>query len=112
MFISCDQNARKNHNIKTANKSDENVVKLKYFRMVLTNQNCIHEETESRLNSGIPLYHSVENLWSFNFPYQCKTLSLTLRKEHRLRVFENMVLRRMFGYKGEKVKGRMKKTTA
>jgi hypothetical protein len=31
--------------------------------------------------------------------YGCGTLFLTLRKEHRLRVFENRVLRRMFGPK-------------
>jgi hypothetical protein len=29
--------------------------------------------------------------------YGCETWSLTLRKEHRLRVFENKVLRRIFG---------------
>jgi hypothetical protein len=29
--------------------------------------------------------------------YGCETLSLTLREEHRLRVFEKRVLRRMFG---------------
>jgi hypothetical protein len=29
--------------------------------------------------------------------YGCETWSLTLREEHRLRVFENRVLKRMFG---------------
>jgi hypothetical protein len=29
--------------------------------------------------------------------YGCETWSLTLREERRLRVFENMVLRRVFG---------------
>jgi len=29
--------------------------------------------------------------------YGCKTWSLTLREEHRLRVFENRALRRIFG---------------
>jgi hypothetical protein len=29
--------------------------------------------------------------------YGCETLSLTLREKHRLRVFENRVLRRIFG---------------
>jgi hypothetical protein len=29
--------------------------------------------------------------------YGCETLSLMLREEHRLRVFENRVLRRIFG---------------
>ena len=36
--------------------------------------------------------------------YGCETWSLTLRKEHRLRVFENRVLRRMFGPKRDGVK--------
>jgi hypothetical protein len=35
--------------------------------------------------------------------YVCETLSLTLREEHRLRVFENRVLRRIFGPKRDEV---------
>jgi hypothetical protein len=35
--------------------------------------------------------------------YECETWSLTLRKEHRLRVFENRVLRRIFGPKQDEV---------
>jgi hypothetical protein len=31
--------------------------------------------------------------------YGCETWSLTLREEHRLKVFENAVLRRIFGPK-------------
>jgi hypothetical protein len=31
------------------------------------------------------------------FLYGCETLSVTLREEHRLKVFENIVLRRIFG---------------
>jgi hypothetical protein len=37
--------------------------------------------------------------------YGCETSSLTLREEHRLRVFENRVLRRMFGPKRDEVTG-------
>jgi hypothetical protein len=37
--------------------------------------------------------------------YGCETCSLTLREEHRLRVFENTVLRRIFGTKRDEVKG-------
>jgi hypothetical protein len=37
--------------------------------------------------------------------YGCETWSLTLREEQRLRVFENRVLRRIFGAKGEEVEG-------
>jgi hypothetical protein len=33
--------------------------------------------------------------------YGCETWSLTLREEHRLRVFESRVLRRIFGPKME-----------
>jgi hypothetical protein len=36
-------------------------------------------------------------------PNGCKTWSLTLREEHRLRVSENRVLRRTFGPKREEV---------
>jgi hypothetical protein len=37
--------------------------------------------------------------------YGCETLSLTLREEHRLRVFENRVLRRIFRLKRDEVTG-------
>jgi hypothetical protein len=75
-------------------------------------QNCIHEEIRSRLNSGNACYHADQNhlsslLLSRNVKikiyktiilpvvlYGCETLSLTLREEHRLRVFNNRVLRR------------------
>jgi hypothetical protein len=39
----------------------------------------------------------------------CETLSLTLREEHRLRVFENRVLRRIFGRKRDEVTGEWRK---
>ena len=37
--------------------------------------------------------------------YGCETWSLTLREERKLRVFENLVLRKIFGSKSEEVKG-------
>jgi hypothetical protein len=37
------------------------------------------------------------------------TWSLTLRKEHKLRVFENRVLRRIFGLKGYEIIGGWRK---
>jgi hypothetical protein len=39
------------------------------------------------------------------FPYGCETWSLTLREEHRLRVFENKVLRRIFGPETDEMTG-------
>ena len=74
--------------------------------------------TKSRLRSGNARYHSVQNLLSSSMLsknlkikiyrtiilpfvlYGCETWSLTLREEKKLRVFENMVLRRIFGLGG------------
>jgi hypothetical protein len=41
--------------------------------------------------------------------YGCETWSLTLREEHRLGVFENRVLRRIFGPKTDEVTGEWRK---
>ena len=41
--------------------------------------------------------------------YGCETWSLTLREERRLRVFENRVLRRVFGPKRDEVTGKWRK---
>ena len=41
--------------------------------------------------------------------YGCETWSLTLREEHRLRVCENRVLRRIFGPKRDGVTGEWRK---
>jgi hypothetical protein len=39
----------------------------------------------------------------------CETWSLTLREEHRLKLFANRVLRRMFGLKRDEVMGDWRK---
>jgi hypothetical protein len=77
----------------------------------------MHEEMKSRLNLGSACYHSVQillpsHLLSRNITVKlkknlilpvvlcgCDTWSVSLREEHRLRVFENRVLRRLFGPK-------------
>jgi hypothetical protein len=41
--------------------------------------------------------------------YGSETWSLTLREEHRLRVFENRVLRRVFGLRRDEVTGEWRK---
>ena len=52
------------------------------------------------------------NIQNYNLPvvlYGCETWSLTLREDHRLRVFENRVLRRIFGPKRDEVTGEWRK---
>jgi hypothetical protein len=53
-LVSRDQNADQNHEVKTASRSYETVSQFKYDYLgtTVTNQNCIQEEIERRLNSG------------------------------------------------------------
>jgi hypothetical protein len=90
--------------------------------VTVTNQDFIQDEIKRRLNFGNACYHSVQNLSSHLLSknvkvrmyktiilsvvlYGCETWSLTLREEHRLKVFENRVLRRIFGPKRVEVIG-------
>ena len=57
-------------------------------------------------NLNITLYRTI--ILPF-ISYGCETWSLTLREERRLRVFENRVLRRVFGPKRDEVTGEWRK---
>jgi hypothetical protein len=61
MLVSWCQKAGQGQSIKIANRSFEDVVKFKYLGKTLTDQNCIHEEIKSQLNSGNACYHSVQS---------------------------------------------------
>jgi hypothetical protein len=50
----------------------------------------------------IQIFNAVK---TYGCMYGCETWSLTLREEHRLRVFENRVLRNIFGPKRDEVMG-------
>jgi hypothetical protein len=63
-MISHHLNSGQNQNIRIANELLENVAKFKYLGMTLTNQNDIHDEIKSRLNSGNACHYPVENLLS------------------------------------------------
>jgi hypothetical protein len=64
MIMSCHPNSGKNQNIRIANESFERVTKFKYLGTTLTNQNDIHDEIKSRLNSGNSCYYAVQNFLS------------------------------------------------
>jgi hypothetical protein len=64
MLMSRSQKIGQNRSIKIANRSFEDVAKFRYLGITLTDQNCMHEEIKSRLNSGIGCYHSVQSLLS------------------------------------------------
>jgi hypothetical protein len=61
VIMSRHPNSGKKQNIRIANESFENVAKFKYLGTILTNQNDIHDEINSRLNSGNAYYYSVHN---------------------------------------------------
>ena len=110
-----DLNAGRSHSIKIDNSSSARVEGFKYFRTTLTNKNSVLKEIRSRLKSENACSHSVQNLASCSLLsknlkidiyrtiilpfvlYGCDTWSLTLKEGRTLRVFENRVLRRIFG---------------
>ncbi|KAJ4438846.1 hypothetical protein ANN_14799 [Periplaneta americana] len=89
--------------------------------------NDTQEEIKCRINMGNACYYSVEKLLSSSLlsknlkvriyktvilpvlMYGCETWTLTLREEHRLRVFENKVFRKIFGAKQDEVIGEWRK---
>jgi len=113
--VSRDKNAGRIQSMKIDNSSIERVEEFKYLGTTLTNQNSIQEEIKSRLKLGNACYHSVQNLLSSRLLsknvkikiyrtiippvvlYGCEIWSLTLREKRRLTVFENRMLRRVFG---------------
>jgi hypothetical protein len=87
----------------------------------------MHKEIKSRPNLGNDCYHSVQSLLSscllsrnlkikiyrtIILPvvlYGCEAWFETLREDHRLRMFENRMLRRIFGPKRDEITGEWRK---
>ncbi|KAJ4447908.1 hypothetical protein ANN_09917 [Periplaneta americana] len=84
MIMSRDGNIVQNGTIKTGDLSFEEVEKFKYLGATVTNINESREEIKRRINMGNA-------------------------KEHRLRVFENKVLRKVFGAERDEVRGEWRK---
>jgi hypothetical protein len=88
--------------------------KFKYVGTTLTDRNEVHDEINTRINSGniyynkvrkLPSYHLLSKtlymriyrtiIWPFVL-YGCETWFLTMKKEHKLQVSETRVLRKVF----------------
>ncbi|KAJ4442449.1 hypothetical protein ANN_04035 [Periplaneta americana] len=100
--------------------------KIKYLGATVRSINDIREEIKRRISMG-NASHSAEKILSSSLLsknlkvriyktvilpvllYGCETWTLTLREEYRLRVFENKVLRKIFGAKRDEVTGEWRK---
>ena len=114
------QNVSRSNNMKMHNRNFARVDVIKYWQINTTILNCIQEGVNSWVKSGNICCLSLQNILSLillsnninskitsnkTLPvvlYGCETWSLTLREERRLKVFENRVLRGIFGPKREK----------
>jgi hypothetical protein len=114
-------------NVNIDKTSFEVVEVFKYWGTILMNQNSIQEKIKSSSKSGIACCLSVQKLLpssllsknvnikiyrSIILPvvwYGSEIWSPTLREERRLRMFENSMLRNIFGPKRDKVTGEWRK---
>jgi hypothetical protein len=123
IVLSRDQNAGRSDSVRNNNGNFESVEEFVHLGTTLMHQNYIPEEIKNRMNLGNACYHSAQNLLSSRLLtknlniktyttvilpvvlYGCETWSLTLIEERKLRVFENMVLRRIFVPRRDEVTG-------
>jgi glycerol-3-phosphate O-acyltransferase len=82
MLVSRCLKAGQRQSIKIGNRSFESVAKFKYLGTTLTDQNCIHEEIKSRLNSWNACYHSVQSLLS----------SSLLSRNVKVKIYKTIIL--------------------
>ena len=96
---------------------------FKYLGVTVTKKNDIRQEIKRRINMGNACYYSLEKMLSSRLLskklkvntykiimlpvvlYGCETWSLALREERRLRVFESIVFRKIFGAKRDEITG-------
>jgi hypothetical protein len=71
--------------------------------------NACYHSVQSLLSSSLLSWNVKDNIYRTIILsvvlYGCETLSLALREVHRLRVFENRVLRKILGPKRDEVTG-------
>jgi hypothetical protein len=82
MLMSHSQKTGQKYSIKIAKRSFEDVAKFRYLGTTLTDQNHMHDEIKSRLNSGNACYHCVQSLLS----------SLLLPKNLEVKIYKTIIL--------------------
>ena len=123
MVISRDKNPEQNSDIKIGNKSFRTVKQFKIFGNNPSESNFHSRINHEQIQVKECLLHTVQYLLSSSLLpknveinvyrtavlpvvlYGCKTWSLTLREDRKLWVFENRVLRRIFGPRRDEVTG-------
>ena len=105
-----------NEHIRICSNSYEKAISFKYLGSLLTNH-YIHKEITCRIKTENSCYYSVQTMLSYwllskdkkikickaiilpVLLYGCDAWSLTLREEGKLRIFDNRILRWIFGPK-------------
>jgi hypothetical protein len=87
MLMSGSQKIRQKHSIEIANRYFEDVEKFKYLGKTLTDQNCMHEEINSGLNSGNACCHNHQILFISIKEHSMHVLSQLFHKLILLRAF-------------------------
>jgi hypothetical protein len=111
IFMSHEHSTRRNHNIKAANRSFENLAEYKYLGRTPPDQSRVCETIKTRLNSGNTIHHSIhflacnpririlKGVHKYNLLvvlYECETRSLKLWEERILRMIDKGVLQMIF----------------
>jgi hypothetical protein len=85
------------------------------FNLKKLNDVEVKEQYKVKISNRYVAFENLDDIHAIqNFNFTCcfygrETLFVTLMEEHRLRLFENRVLRRIFGSKREEVEGGWKR---
>ena len=126
--MSREQNTGKYQNIKIGNNAFESVELSKYLRTTITNQYHILQEIQANWAEAIVAVNSVQILLSSSLLFkskmieiyrtvivrvvlcECETWPFTLKEDHGISVFENMLLREIFGLKKGELRGKWRRS--
>jgi hypothetical protein len=82
MIMSSHPNSGQNQNIGRTNELSVYAANFKFLGTILANQNDIHDEIKSRINSGNACYHTLQNLLS----------SCIISKNLKIKIYKIVIL--------------------